>query len=68
MYNFLCQNVLIFPMEMLFTKIIETLWVLAHFEPKFYKGFGTMSSIHGLNYFKYIFWDNMSQKIRQEKF
>ena len=68
MYNFLCQNVLVFQIKVLFTKIIETLWVLVHFESKFYKGFGTISSIHGLNYFKYIFWHNMSQKIRQEKF
>ena len=45
MYDFLCQNVPIFPMYILFTKITETfwsrdvtdIWVLAHFELKSYK-------------------------------
>ena len=47
MYNFLCQNVLIFPMYILFTKRIETfwyrdvtnIWVLAHFEFKINKDY-----------------------------
>ena len=45
MHNFLCQNVLIFPMYILITKGIETfwsrevtkIWVLEHFELKIQK-------------------------------
>ena len=47
MYNFLCQNVLIFLTYILFTKRIETfcsrdvtnIWLLAHFELKIHKDF-----------------------------
>ena len=47
MHNFLCQNVLTFPMYILFTKGIETIWsrevtkiwVLEHFELKIQKDF-----------------------------
>ena len=47
MYNFLYQTVLIFPIYILFTKIIEIFWCrdvtdtceLAHFEPKTHNDF-----------------------------
>ena len=47
MYNFLCQNVLIFPVHILFTKEIKifwsrdvtNIWALAHFELKIHNNF-----------------------------
>ena len=47
MYNLLCQNVLVFPIYILFTKIIETffsrevtdIWVSAYFGLKIHNDF-----------------------------
>ena len=52
MYNFPHQTVLIFPIYILFTKIIETFWyidvadirVLAHFDAKIHIDFRTISN------------------------
>ena len=62
MYNFLYQTALIFPVYILFAKIIELfssrdvtdIWVLAHSEPKIHKDFKTISSLYVLNCFKYF--------------
>ena len=62
MYIFLYQTILIFPIYILFTKIIETfwsrnvtdIWALAHFQSKIHKMFYTISSLYVLNCFKYF--------------
>ena len=53
MYNFLFQNVLIFPIYMLFPKRIVFV-VLGHFESKIYEDFLTIPSVHMLNCFKHF--------------
>ena len=67
MRNFLSQNILTFPMYILFTKIIKTFWskdvtntwVLVHFVLKIHKDFWTYQVF--ICWIVEIFWDKTSR-------